>query len=1029
MGEIIELGIEGYSHLVQRCQMLNATQVPTTTGNAAVQIATFPNVRHSCDDYFLEGDETIADVQRAFRWVFYKAARPNSNMAKIYARNLDSGKTIGFASYIQDWEQIVPFQVLEFTDLNAHRWCVALVKDPADNNMNGNMRCWRFREDSEWGFETNGNDKEEYNEVNINTDCVGKIEEEDKTVPNKLWEVFVNGFFYEHYLSLKKNQNYSGTFTFKFKNYKIDTISHKWDGIDGFVELALRITDDSEEPEPVFVLSQDFQKQFQFRLLRDAEHLGWNSQAAHAYTYNGLQQMRSFLQKIHVINMMNNIADYLKPDSSTDILNYANDSHDDHEGILAYVKKNKVKDIASNSEAARYWPINADGKICNFCNHDLEQAIDSGGINEYTQFAEFIACAWIIYGLNGSDSEPVAVPELGINVVKGLGEAISKINTGNEIKNENILGKQLALMAFCLRRMKALIDDESCFLNRGIWFNAWVDHYNGSNNVTFITATRWLENMPRAWFYGEEGEVVSKLYVKSPPDTEWMSFGGFPSPASWLEAYDKAKNAYITTDSTARLQDYLRAFNSNLNGAILGSEATHGIRRTLADLEAVRDKMDEDRELYWQDHYKAAELALKEFGDLKDRIEVMLNLSQRLEGIQGNIAGEDYKKLISDIKKMPENIAKPFEGLQLMLDFLYGFLRYHRSDVHIFDIEALGHMLIVIANNGDDGNNPDRFFYSDTGTTDIQSLNFYSAEYANSDPVETWRIGNRMVLFTNNTIEFWDMTNDFEDPLSPAYGSNVYSMNVLQNSRVKFNDTLYFIAKPVELDAYSVYSLTKTGQMDRLSHPSLDAWLNRQIKTDYYNYHPIAKNMNIEVGSSVINYENAPIIQFRISGKASILCYNVLFKTFFVSDNMYFLENDTYFQAGSKKIGELDSFLNNDGTTPIRAAIVTVNTNFGEQQKNKKYKSVSMLHGDVETRALRCGECQSIWHNFIRISKKYPDLYSDAHREIRLLAHSKAQTERNVVYRIVGIGMGIDFQTEISWEGFLKINKISYETE
>jgi hypothetical protein len=35
------------------------------------------------------------------------------------------------------------------------------------------------------------------------------------------------------------------------------------------------------------------------------------------------------------------------------------------------------------------------------------------------------------------------------------------------------------------------------------------------------------------------------------------------------------------------------------------------------------------------------------------------------------------------------------------------------------------------------------------------------------------------------------------------------------------------------------------------------------------------------------------------------------------------------------------------------------------------------------------------------------------------------QGERNVVYRV----MGIDFQTEIRWNGFLRINNLAYEVE
>jgi len=39
------------------------------------------------------------------------------------------------------------------------------------------------------------------------------------------------------------------------------------------------------------------------------------------------------------------------------------------------------------------------------------------------------------------------------------------------------------------------------------------------------------------------------------------------------------------------------------------------------------------------------------------------------------------------------------------------------------------------------------------------------------------------------------------------------------------------------------------------------------------------------------------------------------------------------------------------------------------------------------------------------------------------------QGNRNVNYKVFGIGMGVDFQSEISWNGFLRINNLFYEVE
>jgi hypothetical protein len=324
-----------------------------------------------------------------------------------------------------------------------------------------------------------------------------------------------------------------------------------------------------------------------------------------------------------------------------------------------------------------------------------------------------------------------------------------------------------------------------------------------------------------------------------------------------------------------------------------------------------------------------------------------------------------------------------------------------KSDVNPIDIDTLFHILVIPTDDG-------RAYYSDIGTFNIQALNFRSAEYADSIPREISRIGNRFALFTNNTVEFWDITNDWENPFAPAYQSKVYSMSLLPNSKVRFNDMLHFIAKPIELDAYSIYSLTKDGQLAQISYPQLDGWLNKAIADGHK-----------DIAGSVVSYEHVPIIQWKISMNSKVLNFNAMHNAFFFSDNIYFYAGNMYFQHGSSKAGALDSFLDEEGIM-IKCKILSPNSNFNDQSNKKRFKTVAMLHGDIEIED--SNEPKRITHKFMRIS----GMNRIAKRDIIIKPNAG---KRNALYRIAGIGMGVDFQTEISWDGYLRINNLSYELE
>jgi hypothetical protein len=186
----------------------------------------------------------------------------------------------------------------------------------------------------------------------------------------------------------------------------------------------------------------------------------------------------------------------------------------------------------------------------------------------------------------------------------------------------------------------------------------------------------------------------------------------------------------------------------------------------------------------------------------------------------------------------------------------------------------------------------------------------------------------------------------------------------------------------------------------------LEAWISRQIK----------EGAN-DLTGSVISYENAPIIQWKLS--TSILNYNIIYTSFFFSDNLYFFASDAYFQLNSSKAGALENFLSDNGA-PIRAKIVSPNSNFREPAQNMRLRSVSMLHGDVELE--NSAQAQSMLHKFFRVSR----MPWTCVREVRF---KPEQGNRNIAYRVAGIGMGTDFQMEIHWDGNIRINNLFLEME
>jgi len=326
----------------------------------------------------------------------------------------------------------------------------------------------------------------------------------------------------------------------------------------------------------------------------------------------------------------------------------------------------------------------------------------------------------------------------------------------------------------------------------------------------------------------------------------------------------------------------------------------------------------------------------------------------------------------------------------------------------------MSHMLFAVASNN-------TFFFSNPGTTEFEALNFYNAEYANSMIYECWRLANRLVMITSNTVEFWDLTNNFEDPVSPAYSSNVYSLQALRNSIVRFNDALYFIARPVEMDTFSVYSLGKNGNIDTLSYPQLETWINKIL------FYDGALNYSRVIGSAIC-IENIPFMQWNLRDDVEKLTLNLTYNNFCFNDDLYFLCDNRYWLYNGRDIGALDSYRKADGeSTPCR--IVAANTNFDGKKRN-----VTALVADVDIEEDKRDPRENVLEpadekrerfmifNFDRVSKM-------PWTSMRKVILKPSQGSRNIVFKVFGIGLGTDFQAEVRWNGHLRINRLKLEVE
>lgn len=327
----------------------------------------------------------------------------------------------------------------------------------------------------------------------------------------------------------------------------------------------------------------------------------------------------------------------------------------------------------------------------------------------------------------------------------------------------------------------------------------------------------------------------------------------------------------------------------------------------------------------------------------------------------------------SDVKGSDDILNNPEVESILPLRAVWNYLRIktkrlrelikkYKAQKAFYDIDSLSHRLLLVADD-------DCFYYSGAGDRVVSEINFYTPEYSNSSSQSVNVLGNRIVLGTNNSIEFWDITNNSNDPFSPAYASNVYNMQMLQWSECRYDDKLYFLARPNEGTVYSYYCVDKTGRMEKISYPTLDAWTSEYIKTSLATYDPPGKNQNRYLKAASFQFNSTPMICWQFNNPSfeqsstnesilgQCLCYNVLYKTWFTLPTMLFRANLesgiaahplVFFERFTNRIGTLTNFLDKNDKL-IFSYFTIPNSNFKEYITEKnRHRTLARITVDAD---------------------------------------------------------------------------------
>jgi len=1038
MQEQIDLNILEYGAFKQRSYLKNVTALPTKSGNAQMQLATVPKVKGDFSGAMrilnIPIGHKIVQVEQAFDWVVYRTEYlvegttmnriwfvslnvmnlPSSTGARRRFSTMQEGTGKGFEDYMPtEFNKWGKMRVVDFVDLNAVKWVVVWF----------NGKAWKF-----------------LNDISTHRPVINTEPDESNISTDDIIEVFVQGSYYQYYVELKR-WDYAGYFNFGNINERNFTSLTEW------IELARKNANyEAFNIKTALVMTRAFKDCLKVENVSsgwignittsawETPITGWpaGDLPAGGQWYSGLGAAYEIMTSLND----NNNRGWLTGVSNTSFV--AQVSHD--LGITEGESIGILTAMATGGAIGEslFGPIGGAAGLVLGAAVAIWGAITSTLTKERYFFIDFTESPTDDYertsaeegnSTNADDSSPDNGKIMGCvgNIFHNLGggaAGVYRIEDGVSVPYFNTVWTDIEVGNI----IPISSDPESAYGAFAVMKNCvssivnYAERYTADLRMRTWYATagyfyrRNIDNFFRAWALGNvRARFVKNIHNNATggPSHTFSRHEFSRSLKQVLAAMDNAMNGYADADSTQIFYSYLDTIAKNIDDFL--NDPTDGFKYWEDNISKMIDFMN-DSGLFASEEINVATQMQSRIKDLINSMNRMLTYADStriyVDGDKTNnrivyISTDTIRYLLNRIRGAIDVVSERWNTVRATAEQLQTIMIQKKSDYPILFLETLAHMLMVIA-----GKRGEFLYYSYPGTTDISPLNVNAAEYSNSTPQEIWRLANRIVLFTNNTVEFWDLTGDFENPISSAMNSNVYSMQVLPNSRARMGDTLYFWARPVELDTYSCFSIGKDGGIKNISYPQLDDYVNRNMRF-----------VPSEVTASVINVENIPVIQWIINRRdMDILNFNTVTGNFHFTDTLQYLVAGLYWEHGSQEVGSLDKYKGVD------CLIRTTNTNF-----EGKMHTINFLEYDIDLEDLLDETRDTPKDNYAIYDKrihfrfdKVSKLPSGITREVALRPR---QGDRNEVSKVLGIGMGYDIQTEIWWSGYLRWNRISYNTE
>jgi len=1073
----IALPLAEYGCFKQRSMLRNCTHVPTTSGNADVQIATVPDVRDlwgsqgsNEETRWIPEGAVIKQASKCFSWVIYRIefkAESGGLMNQIICRCGSSGSVFEFAPYEKARAGRKEYQSLEFADLNSNRWVIV-------NSHSASLgRNWTVSFLDESNFSPEGFD---YGDSLLALPGTYEFSGSDAKA-GTVYEIFIQGEAYAHADGLK-NTMFANAFSCDLDNQK-DTAWEFGENTEpgelpGIMRLELTALDQSAEIfREQYHMSAGMRGAFENRVLATAKYRN-EGPSSDRFLFDWNDGFQAFSMFNRAITDDEDAEDaFIISDSAWREL---------REKTRENLRQNKraISEAAENLKVQQGSIFSASEILTGSAG--LAVIIGAAISSTWTFGASLIIVAvylavTIVWSMIWGKSDVRRAADLvgdykeedrnafyaAVGILRHLcsGRTYFLMDTPNgspllsetDEPSENEIS--MALFDYALETLIKFHETYPDAQMR-VGFKLKEGSTTGWDYSEYHALTPFFEGGTVAVGLGAGETWYGNDYRRA---QTWVTYNGF---LHYANMYFMNRPRRLNAAMTAHVMRYATAQRNNMDKYLLQRDRrnsrspwTHAsglgllrdglqaARAVIADdsRASTRDMIEDGTRQGFLDDIDAMDLAISDFE--KDYYGSGMAVMaanweiNAMSGLLSNILLSEYMTWLSSSRAIIERLD---ETLALIHSSLYAFalrLYQYKSDSHILGIESFSSLLAAIATGS-------KFYYSDPGTTSINPVNFYSAEYSNAAPVSFWRLANRMVLLTENTVEFWDITNDFEDPLSPAYSSNVYSIKALPASAARFDDALYFIGKPVEAYTYGIYSLKKNGEIAKISYPQLEAWISRNLTADSdWN---VLEDQDLAV--SVMTYSNIPFLMWHLKGSMSFengelrktdylenLCYNLTFNSFFLNDGMYFLVDNKWWLYDGNAVGALDLFHKDGYSIPCK--IVTTNTNFDgkevcvksfevdmDMEDDKRDPRENILANPKDERGFELDVKRErfMQFKFNRVSK----MPWSSLRKARI---QPMRGSRNIIFKVFGIGLGTDFQAEIEWSGFMRINNLRVEAE